>query len=437
LTDSPALFNVESERTILGAVLVDNNAWITVSELVKSTDYFDRRNRILHESFELLSESSRPIDIQTVKDALNKLGETLEPGYLGKLLDGIPRISNVGDWCKIVVEKSRRRKAVAIASRLTELAADEGSRIDTTIDSALAEMMALIDSDGQGVDVTIEDAIKQAVSSLEDFVEKDGVTGLPTSLPWLDNITGGMQKGDLFMIAARPTCGKSVLTSQASIAAARAGAKVRICPLEMNPARVARRIILSDAEVDRYLLKRNADLWKNVSRSCGRLSALDIIFDRRPEPTVAQIRASAIRQKKTQGLDLLVVDYLQRMSYDPRLEERIGLGRIARSLKSLASDLDIPVLAAVQINREGELKRPTLRDLAGSGDLEKEADIIFALHPDQETKAMDFPVTRGILLKDRDGAVGEVNLYFEKKLVRFIEEPEGRGLDQQNRDRQE
>jgi replicative DNA helicase len=424
MPDTSALVNLEAERTILGAVLVDNSAWITVSELVKSSDYSDRRNRILHEAYENLSENGTSIEIGPLRQAMMANGESVDALYISSLLEGLPRISNIGDWCKIVVEKSRRRRAVAIASRLTEMAGDETSRIDTTIDSALAEMMALIDSDGQGVDVPIEVAIKQAISSLEEFVERNGMTGLPTSLPWLDRITGGMQRGDLFMIAARPTCGKSVLTAQAAIAAARSGAKVRICPLEMNPARVARRIILSDAEVDRYVLRKNSDLWKNVSRSCGRLSALDIIFDKRPEPTVAQIRASAIRQKKTQGLDLLVVDYLQRMSYDPRLEERIGLGRIARSLKSLASDLDIPVLAAVQINREGELKRPTMKDLAGSGDLEKEADIIFALHPDQDTKSLPFPVTKGILLKDRDGAVGEVDLYFEKKIVRFIEAPE-------------
>lgn len=425
-----AFAHVDAERTILGAVLIDSTAWITVSELVRARDYADARHRAIHDALESVAEQGRGVDVLTVREALISAGTLDAAGglvYVASLADGMPRVTNIGDWCAIVVERSRRRKAHAIGARLQALAADDAEKIETTLDSATSALSAMLDADGSRVDVSMREATKGAVARLERSSQRaGGVTGIPTSIPWLDRLCGGWQPGQLIVIAARPACGKSVFCSQNAVVAARAGFKVRAATLEMPPESVAERILLGEARADRYTLARDESAWARIARWMGEVSDLTITFDARESPTVAQLRASARRQRETRGLDVLFVDYLQRVAFDERLDERIGVGRVTRALKSLALALKIPVVCAAQLNRTAEHKEPSLAELAESGTIEREADIVVALHPDPESKGKgaDDLTTHMLVLKHREGACGRRRLVFEKKLARFVDEAE-------------
>jgi replicative DNA helicase len=309
---------------------------------------------------------------------------------------------------------------------------DESASVDAALDVHQQALVGLLARDGRN-DVSIKAALKDANAALDKWLQSgDGVTGIPSSLPTLDRLTSGFQPGQLVVIAARPGCGKSVLCGQITITAATAGYAVRSYTLEMPPSDVVLRAWLSDADTTKWECRQNATtVWPRVAKSYERLCKLPVTFDRRESPTVAEIRASAMRHQKSSKLDLVVVDYLQRVSYDDQIKEHIGVGRAAKALKSLARALEVPVICASQLTRATEHKPPTLSDLALSGKIENEADIVLALHPDQDFKSKQFPNVQAYMLKHRTGACHTLSLSFEKKYARFIEVHRGNGNSRQ------
>jgi replicative DNA helicase len=381
-----------------------------------------------------MAERGVAIDLLTVMTHL-RTSSTLETAggvaYVAGLVDGLPRISNLGEWAQIVLTAARRREAIELARALAVAAWDERASVDAALDAHQQALMGLLSrGDGQN-DVTIKAALKDANAALDKWLQSgSGVTGIPSSLPTLDRLTSGFQPGQLIIIAARPGCGKSVLCGQMSIAAATAGYAVRSYTLEMPPSDVVLRAWLSDADTTKWECRQHgtsSQHWDRAIKSYERLAKLPVTFDRRESPTVAEIRASATRHQKSSKLDLVVVDYLQRVSYDDQLKEHIGVGRAAKALKNLARALEVPVICASQLTRATEHKPPTLSDLALSGKIENEADIVLALHPDQDFKSKSFPNVKAYMLKHRTGACHTLSLSFEKMYARFIEVHRGNG----------
>jgi replicative DNA helicase len=247
----------------------------------------------------------------------------------------------------------------------------------------------------------------------------------------LDNITNGLQPGALYVVAGRPSRGKSVLVTQLAAAAAFAGFPGLVFSLEMPPSSVVQRMWLAEAGINKFDLKfkeREGD-WARMSAAAEKIGKLPLWFDKRESPTLTQIRAVCRKFKATVGIRFVVIDYLQRIPVDGKVDRHIAVGDIAQALKSLALNLQLPVVVACQLNRDAEEKRPTLRDLAESGRIEREADAILALHPKEPSKwyeATD-PEVELVVLKMRDGATDILMLSFERKLTRFV--PSGQVLN--------
>lgn len=417
--------NAEAERTVLGSILVTPSALDTARELLRREDFHLGAHRTLWDAYCACQDAGELVDMVTLLARLRS-ERTLEriggAKFISALMDGLPRITNLRDWCGILVDHARRREAIHQGERLMVEAWDESRQIASTLDSHQSAMMRLLDVRGGSADVTMAEALKLAEERLNRYASaRGGVTGIPSGLATLDDLTSGWQPGQVIIVAARTRCGKSSLCSQFSKIAATAGYAGRVFPLEMSPAATAERMLLSHAGVSRYQL-RNASAWDRLTRSWSDIESLPITFDRRSSPTVSEIAASCRRQKRSSSLRFVIVDHLQRVSYDAQLEERIGVGRSVRALKSLALDLEVAVICACQFNRQAEGQEPTLADLAKSGDIENEADIVLALHPEPGVpQDSTFLPTRLLMLKHREGATRRIDLSFERELTRFVE----------------
>ncbi len=430
--------DVEAERMVLGAVLVDNAALLTAREILRASDFYREPHRRIWQAYCDCQDAGEAIE-PTVLAARLRSQQQLEAvgglAYLGSLTDGLPRISNPGDWCALILDAARRREAIHQAAQLAQRAYDPGEALATTLDTHQAALLRLIDSRGASCDVTMSEALRQATERLDRYAYSRGMVGVPSGIPSLDAMCSGWQPGQLIVVAARPRCGKSSLCAQMAVVAARAGFAVRAFPLEMSPAAVAERMLLSAAETDRPRRVGCDDAWARVGRAVGELQELPITFDRRSAPLVTDIVATCRRQRRHGGLRLVIVDYLQRVAYDPRLEERIGVGGIVRALKSMARDIDVPVIVAAQLSRIAEKEVPTLGALAKSGDIESEADVVLALQAEPDVDPdLPFLPTRMLMLKNREGGTRRINLSFERRLTRLVEvEPEAEGQQPQQR----
>jgi replicative DNA helicase len=421
-----ALQNHEAERTLLGAIIVDNEALPKVAGLLSPKHFGLESHRILYEAMLALFERSDPIDLVTLK---NELGTDLEraggPAFIAMLIDGVPRITNPEHWARVVLEKARRRAAVVLAQRLLDDARSDEVETDTLLDQHQAALARLQEVSGASVQ-SLAQLLPESLRELETALNApQGITGVPTGIAELDKLTAGLRRGSLFVLAARPARGKSSLCTQIAMHAASTGKRVLTFSMEMPPVEVAGRMLLQDAGLDRWGLRndRSGDGWEKVARAVSRLGALPIRFDRRESPTLGQIRASCRQEQAAGGLDLVVVDYLQRCTVNAKLEQWLAVGEIAKGLKSLARALNVPVLAACQLSAEAEEKRPTLAHLAQSRQIiGAEADLIAFLHPEQPENwnVEDCPRVSLIVGKHRHGATGSIPLWFQKKSTRFI-----------------
>ena len=423
---SDNLQNREAERTLLGAVLVDNDAMPKVAGILAPKHFALESHRLVFEAMLHLFERNDPIDLVTLKNELGAdLPRTGGPAFLGALMDGVPRLTNPEHWARLVLEKARRRAAVTLAQRLIEEAQSDDVETDALLDQHQAAMARLQEASGAAVQ-TLAQLLPDSLRELEASLTAPlGITGVPTGINELDRLTGGLRPGSLFVLAARPARGKSSLCTQAAIYAASKGKRVLAFSMEMPPVEVAGRMLLQDAGLDRRELRtdRSGESWEKVARAVTRLGTLPIRFDRRESPTLGQIRASCRQEQSAGGLDLVIVDYLQRCSMNPKLEPWLAVGEVAKGLKSLARALNVPVVAACQLSAEAEEKRPTLAHLAQSRQIiGAEADVVAFLHPERpdDWRSEDCPRISLIVDKHRHGATASIPLYFEKKSTRFI-----------------
>lgn len=425
---------IEAERMVLGAILVSPAALDSVSDILRTEHFAVDFHRRAYAAMLAIVERADALDVVTVRHEMARGAEPLSHEQLvdlASMLDGIPRLTDASHWARTVRDAAKRRFLALLGQRLTEQAAREDEPTEELIDRHQTALLRLLEAgDGRHAH-KLGSMLSLAVKDLEAYAaSSDGVTGIASDLADLDRVLGGWQRGTLNVIAARPRRGKSVLCAQAARAAAGAGHKVLAFTLEMQPRAVAGRLLMAEGRIDRHSLRGQSDhakhSWGMVAWAYGKLKGIPLWLDDRESPNLAQIAAAARRLHATEGLDMLVVDYLQRCSWDRKLERRIGIGDTVKGLKSLAMALNIPVLCAVQLNRQAERDKPNLGQLAECGDIEAEADVVGFLYPTEipgstpeKQLGLDFPPVDLWIEKNRNGPQALVELTLERRFTRF------------------
>jgi replicative DNA helicase len=354
---------LDPERTLLGAVLSDASVLSAVEGTLRAEHFEAGPHRLIYAAFLAMAQGGRSIDLVTAKD---ELGGAVDAAYLAGLVDGLPRITNVGEYARIIRERNRLRSLQSIGRRLAAEAASEGADAGALLDRLQTAAARLSDSEDHGFQ-RMGDLLRPAMAQIDAMVaSQDGLVGIPTGIADFDRLTGGMKRGELWIGGACPGRGKSALLLQCAIHAASKGWGVLVFSMEMPPVSMVRRALFQQSGVDRWDLRRKdsrgESAWGDLRAAEQVLSSLPIHFDRRPSPTVAQIRAASRQFAQRFDLGLIVVDYLQRCSLPEGGEEQrwAAVGDIAKNLKTLAQSLDVPVFAACQLRMDAALRRPGL-----------------------------------------------------------------------------
>jgi replicative DNA helicase len=425
--------NAEAERTVLGAVLVDNSAFNSAAEVLSRDDFYRDGHRRIFEAMAALAERSIPIDTVTLKDELARTSSLEAVGgaaYLASLVEGLPRITNVEEWGRIIREKSVLRRLIHASTRIAQECYEAEREPSEILDSAEKSIFEIAERRLNQGFVGIREIVKESFRTIDQLSQsKDLVTGLPTGFVDLDDKTSGLQKGDLIIVAARPAMGKtSLCLNIAQNASHRTGETIGIFSLEMSKEQLVLRLLCSDARVDAHRL-RTGNLqekdWARLAKAYAELSSSNLYIDDSAMLTPLEIRAKCRRLKAEHGLGLIIVDYLQLVSGGGRVENRQQeIASISRSLKGLAKELDVPVMALSQLSRAPEARtdrRPQLSDLRESGAIEQDADIVMFIYREEEHKPTDENrgIAEVIIGKQRNGPTGSIKLAFLKEYTRF------------------
>ncbi|MCH3949821.1 MAG: replicative DNA helicase [Acidaminococcus sp.] len=429
--------NIEAEQSVLGAMLISRDAIDKVSEILTADDFYRNDDRILFSVIMDLHEHNKAVDIITVTEALRQQGKLDEVGgtsTITALSNAVPTAANVVYHAKIVEEKSLRRQLIKAGTEVVASGYEEEEDIGQTIDLAEQKILSVANKKHTGNATKIKDIVKEAMNRIEELYDsKDAFTGLPTGFADFDKMTSGLQPSDLIIVAARPSMGKSSLVLNIAEHVALKGHKsVAFFSLEMSKEQLVQRLLCSQAGIDASRLRIGQlkdEEWPKLVEAADRLSDAKIMLDDTPGMTALEMRSRARRWKNENGLDLIIVDYLQLMqgsSRRPSDNRQQEMSEISRSLKGLARELNVPVIALSQLSRSVESrtsKRPMLSDLRESGALEQDADIVAFIYredyynPDTENKN----IAELIIAKHRNGPVGTVQLFFQKDITRFYD----------------
>jgi replicative DNA helicase len=425
--------NLEAETSVLGAVLLENEALNRVLEILKEDDFYREAHRRIFSAILHLYEHSEPVDLITLSEVLKTRGDLDAVGgveYLNSLVNGVPTAANISYYAKIIKEKAILRKLINRATEIVSQSYSNSGDVDEFIDQAERTIFEISEDRVRPSFYPIKDLIKSSFKTIERLYEKRQlITGVPTGFQRLDELTSGLQPADLIIIAGRPSMGKTAFALNiAQHASVRATTPAAIFSLEMSKEQLALRMLCSEAKVDAHRLRggflSEAD-WPKLTRAAGSLSEAPLFIDDTPGLSALEMRAKARRLKIEHNLGLVIVDYLQlmrgRASADSREQE---ISDISRSLKALAKELSIPVIALSQLNRRVEErgdKRPQLSDLRESGAIEQDADVILFLYRDEVYNKSE--ENRGkaeiIIGKQRNGPTDKVDLAFLDKYTRF------------------
>jgi replicative DNA helicase len=425
--------NAEAERTVLGAILVDNAAFNSAAEVLARDDFYREAHRRIFDAMAALSEKSQPIDVVTLKDELLRAGALDAVGgaaYLGSLVEGVPRVTNVDQWSRIIKEKSVLRSLIHAGNRIVQSCYEAEDDPANVLDRAEKAIFEIAERRLRQGFVGIREIVKESFRTIDQLSQsKELVTGLPTGFIDIDELTTGLQKGDLIIVAARPAMGKtSLCLNIAQHASQKTGETVGVFSLEMSKEQLVLRMLCSEARVDAHKLRtghlQEKD-WARLANAYATLSSARIFIDDSASLTPLEVRAKCRRLKAEHGLGLVIVDYLQLMTAGGRVENRQQeISGISRSLKGLAKELDCPVIALSQLSRAPEArteKRPQLADLRESGAIEQDADIVMFIYREEVYKAS--PENTGlaevIVAKQRNGPIGTTELVFIKQFTRF------------------
>ena len=437
--------NLEAERAILGAVLLDNMLINQAAERLRREDFFLDSHRRIYDQMLRLFEQGRGIDPITLQDLLRSAGDLDLVGgsaYIGSLFDGVPRFANIENYTKIVKDKSIIRQLITASNQIMATCFDDEEEAETLLDRAERMVLAIGEERIREGFVPISEVAKKQLTQIEDTALRGKwITGVATGFEELDGMTAGLQHGELIIIAARPSMGKTALclsiaqNAALSLQQQKPKSVVGIFSLEMSKEQLVNRLLCSQARVDAHRLRTGRlqkEEWKKLAYAVSDLAEARIFLDDTPGISVLEMRAKARRLKNEQkSLDLLIVDYLQLMSGRGRAESRQQeVSQISRELKMLAKELDVPLIALSQLSRAPEARtgnRPQLSDLRESGSLEQDADVVMFIYREDvykpETEKQN--IAEIIVGKQRNGPTGSVELVFLKEFTRFEDKYRG------------
>jgi len=430
--------SIEAEQSVLGSLLLSKKAIIKIADFIKPEDFYRDSHRFIYETMLELFEKNEPIDVLTVstkletKNLLEKIGGS---SYLTTLVNFVPTASNIVHYAKIVQKKKTLRDLIEAAYSITQLSYDEQEEIEGILDQAEKSVFAVSQRSLRQFFTPIKSGLEEAFNRIDSLHKHEGgaLRGVPTGFIDLDNKLAGLQKSDYILLAARPSLGKTTLALDiVRNVAVKEKKTVGIFSLEMASSQLVDRMLCAQANIDLWKLRtgRLSDKGEDndftrIQQAMGELSESPIFIDDSPSATVMEIRTKARRLQSEVSLDLIVIDYIQLInpigSYNSPVQQ---MTEISRSLKALARELEVPVLAVSQLSRASEQredKRPHLSDLRDSGSLEQDADVVLLIyredlaHKNSENKN----IAEIIIAKHRNGPVGEIKLFFNQDKVSF------------------
>ncbi|NQZ52883.1 MAG: replicative DNA helicase [Piscirickettsiaceae bacterium] len=429
--------SIEAEQSVLGGLMLDNTSWEKVADLIVENDFYRRGHQLIFKAIAELSENSQPVDVITLAeyhDSRGELDQVGELAYLGTLARDTPSAANIVAYASIVRERSILRQLITVGTSISNVAFNpEGRSSEQMLDLVERQVFEIAEKGAKrsGGFIQVKQVLSKVVDRIDTLFEQDSpITGLATGFTDFDMQTAGLQPADLVIVAGRPSMGKtSFAMNLAENAAIKSKQPVAVFSMEMPAESLAMRMLSSLGQIDQTRLrtgKLNDDDWPRLTSAIALLNEAPLFIDDTPALTVTELRARARRLKREHGLSLIVIDYIQLMQGSGNSNENRAteISEISRSLKALAKELSVPVVALSQLNRSLEQrpnKRPVMSDLRESGAIEQDADVIVFIYRD-EVYNEDSP-EKGkaeiIISKQRNGPIGTVALTFQGKYTRF------------------
>lgn len=429
--------SVEAEQAILGGMLLDENAWERVAETVSEADFYRRDHRLIFKAIKALSEEGRPCDVLTLTEALNRLGALDEAGgiaYIGELARNTPSAANIRAYAEIVRERSVLRQLARVAHDIADSAyTPQGRTSEDLLDEAESRIFAIAEQQAkEGGPQALKPLLLGALDRIDQlFQSGESLTGVTSGFVDLDQQTSGLQRGDLVIVAARPSMGKTTFAMNVvENVLLRSGLPVLVFSMEMPAEHLVLRMLSSLGRIDQKRVrdgKLEEDDWPRLASVVGMLQDQKLFIDDTPAMTPTEVRARARRVARDNGgkIGLIMVDYLQLMRVPGLETNRVNeISEISRSLKALAKELHCPVVALSQLSRAVEQrpnKRPVMSDLRESGAIEQDADIIMCIYRDEvyNPETADKGTAEIIIVKQRNGPIGTIRLAFRGQFTRF------------------
>ncbi len=430
---------VEVEEAVLGALMLERDAYVTVADIIDTPSFYKEEHRKIYEAIKKLSGKEKPVDLLMVTQELkdrNQLEEVGGPGYITQLTRRVASAAHIEFHARIIAQKHIQRELIRVSSEIQAKSYDDTVDVDDLIDFSESSLFQVAEGNIKKETVPIKPVLNDAILQIEKARnQKDGLSGVPSGFTGLDRITNGWQKTDLVIIAARPAMGKTAFVlSMTRNMAVDHNRPVAIFSLEMSSLQLVTRLIASETEINASKLKTGhlEDWeWEHLNRKIANLDKAPIFIDDTPALSIFEFRAKCRRLKMQYDIQAIIVDYLQLMTAgtDARGSREQEVSTISRSLKAIAKELDVPIMALSQLNRSVESregKRPQLSDLRESGAIEQDADIVIFIHrpeyfgiTEDESGNSLLGVAEIIIAKHRNGATGDVHLSFKKELAKF------------------
>nr|WP_019537193.1 replicative DNA helicase [Paenibacillus ginsengihumi] len=426
--------NLEAEQAVLGAILLDGDALVTAMERINSDDFYRTAHQLIFEAMIEIAEENEPVDLITLTARLQDKQQLEDVGglsYLSELANAVPTAANIDYYAQIVEEKSMLRRLIRAATQIVSNGYSGGEEVGQLLSDAEQRIQEISQRRSGSGFVAIRDVLMDVFEKVEFlYTNKGSSTGIKSGFHDLDKMTSGFQRSDLIIVAARPSVGKTAFSLNiAQNVGVREKETVAIFSLEMGAAQLVQRMICAEANVDAGRLRTGflePDDWEKLTMAIGSLSEANIYIDDSPSVTVADIRAKCRRLQKEKGLGMILIDYLQLIQGRGRGDNRQQeVSEISRTLKQIARELNVPVIALSQLSRGVEQrqdKRPMMSDLRESGSIEQDADIVAFLYRDdyynQDTEKKN--IIEIIIAKQRNGPVGTVELAFLKNYNKFV-----------------
>lgn len=428
--------NTDAEASLLGAILIDSDAIVKVADIVSSDDFYDPKHARIYEAIVQLYEKHQPIDVLTLSDQLKGTGFIEFVGgaaYLTQLTNFVPTAAHVEQYAEIVAQKAMRRRLIKASKEIAELGYHEEQSLQQLIEQAESRLFEVSQQHIKQDITSLESILSESFDRLDELHKDKGkIRGVPTGYKDLDNILAGLQKSDLFILAARPSMGKTAFVlNLAHNIGIQSELPVLIFSLEMSKEQLVDRMLAMESGVDAWAL-RTGNLtdsdFEKIGHAMGSLSEAQIFIDDTPGITVSDLRTKARREAHTRPLGLIVVDYLQLMSGGSRFSgdgNRVQeISEISRGLKGIARELNVPLVALSQLSRSVESRNPQipqLQDLRESGSIEQDADVVAFIYREDyyNTETERKNITDIFIKKHRNGPTGAVELYFDKEKQLF------------------